>query len=477
MLNSKLATLLRSLDGHALNRFRKYLNSPYFNENQELIILFDQLEPLIKKSQKEPDTIFQKEQLWRCVFPRMAYNDMHFRRLCSDLNKQLEQYLIHDNTRQKPMRELVHLLDVLNQPALHKHFRATLRQIRALEERSPLRNSTYHYTKFLTETYCHTHIEKLGNKSQDFQNLRQADYHLDCFYIIYKLKNYCDSLGYSKMLSVESKIDLPAGYLDSIEQGPYFEEPAVKAYFLVAKMLLYPEEEIHFQELKNLLEQKSPHFNQEELDVLYIHLKNYCISTKINSGRHEYFNELFEIFQSLIEKGIIFKNDLLLPQDYKNIITVGVHVKAFDWVEDFIQKYTERLPKDNQENARIYNLAKVYFHQEDYEKVIEQLREVEYKNLVYALGGKLMLLKTYYELKELDALDSLIDSFRVYLRRNKLISREVRQQYMNVLRFVKKLSALPSRERQLIDKTKQQIVNCKALASKQWLLDKVDEMN
>ena len=73
--------------------------------------------------------------------------------------------------------------------------------------------------------------------------------------------------------------------------------------------------------------------------------------------------------------------------------------------------------------------------------MIEQLQEVEYKNHVYALGGKLTLLKTYYELKEYIALDSLTDSFRIYIRRNKIISREVKQQYLNVLRFVKKLSS------------------------------------
>ena len=471
MLQSKLVILLESLDKQGFNRFRQYLHSPFFNENQQLILLFDELKALLADRAAANGNI--KVQIWKAIYPSTPYNDLYFRRLCSDLNKQLEQFLIHTHSRQNPMKELVNLLEVLNQPELHKHFRATLRQIRALEERSPLRNSSYHYAKYLTESHCHTHIEKLGNKRQDFQNLEQADYHLDCFYVIQKLKNYCDSLGYSKMLSIESQVELPDGYLDNIEKDVYFKEPAVRAYFLVAKMLLEPDEERHFQQLKTLLENKSQHFNREELDVLYIHLKNYCISTKINSGRHEYFNELFEIYKSLLEKGLLFKNEILLPQAYKNLITVGLHVKAFDWVEQFIQSYTDRLPKENQDNARNYNLAKVYFHQKDYEKVIEQLREVEYKNLVYALGGKLMLLKTYYELNELNALDSLIDSFRVYLRRNKLISREVRQQYMNVLRFVKKLSTVLPGDKELLIKTKQQIVSCKALASKQWLLDKV----
>ena len=86
-----------------------------------------------------------------------------------------------------------------------------------------------------------------------------------------------------------------------------------------------------------------------------------------------------------------------------------------------------------------------------------------------------MLLKTYYELKEVNALDSLIDSFRIYLHRNKLISRDVRQQYMNVLRFVRKLPLEKTYDKESVQKLKGQIESCKALAAKQWLLEKVDE--
>ena len=121
-----------------------------------------------------------------------------------------------------------------------------------------------------------------------------------------------------------------------------------------------------------------------------------------------------------------------------------------------------------------YNLAKVYFHKEDYQKVIEQLREVEYKNLSYTMGGRLMLLKTYYELNELDALESLLDSYGIYLRRNKLISREVKQQLMNGIRFTRKLASLAPYDKPGIQKLKTQINNCKALAAKKWLLEKVE---
>ena len=121
-------------------------------------------------------------------------------------------------------------------------------------------------------------------------------------------------------------------------------------------------------------------------------------------------------------------------------------------------------------------MAKVYFYQNQYNDVIELLREVEYKSHVYALGGKLLLLKTYYELKEYSPLDSLTDSFRIYIRRNKIISKEVKQQYLNLLRFVKKLSSTIAGDKKAVEKIRTQIAKCKALAGKKWILEKVEEL-
>jgi alpha-amylase/alpha-mannosidase (GH57 family) len=116
------------------------------------------------------------------------------------------------------------------------------------------------------------------------------------------------------------------------------------------------------------------------------------------------------------------------------------------------------------------------FTEKQYENVIELLREVEYENVTYALGGKLMLLKTYYELDELTPLDSLLDSFRIYLRRNQLISREIKQQYLNVLRIVKRMAQVAPYDRKAIEKLRNQVDKSNSLADKNWILAKLKEL-
>ncbi len=477
MLSDKLISLLNTFSKPQLNNFKKYLSSPFFNENQDLISLFDiinyQLASPVNNGEKYPQ--LEKENVWKKLFPQKKYKDVQLRRLCSDLTKMAHSFLAYKQFKNTPFQEQTYLLSAINEPDLNKHFTGIVRQTRDLQQRVGFRDDEFHYNTFLIEQNCHKHLEQMKKKPDNLENLENADYHLDCFYITKKLKNYCDFLGYKNFLSFDSKVQLFPSFLEIIKESEFRKEPSVNAYYLVAQMLLNPEDESFAEALKQLLFEQSDKFSPEEIKLLYIHLKNYYITIKINAGLHEYYNNLFEIFKMQINQGNILDNGLITAQNYKNIISVGLHLKQFDWVEDFIQNFTDKLPKEVQDNNLKYNLAKVYFYKGEYEEVIDQLREVEYRTLVHSLGGKLILLKTYYELKETMALDSLIDSFSIYLRRNRLISKEMKQQYMNVLRFTKKLANIPEYNKNAVEKIKIQINNCKALAAKNWLLEKVEE--
>lgn len=476
MLSKKLISLLQTFSKQDLNQFRKFIHSPYYNENQELIQLFQLINDQLNNSfSKLANISLEKRIIWKKIFGKINYQDTKMRRLSSDLNKLAEQFLILKKLEKEPLKKQIILLQTTNAPPLAKHFTNTLNLTQKAQKKLGFQNASFHYNAYLIEKEQHINAERTEVKTYRMKHLEQADYHLDCYYMIQKLKHYCDVLGYANFREIHAHIQLPPSFLEYIYQSDYIKDVGVYTYYLIAQMFLYPENESYFQQLKKTLKNKGNLFPKTELNTLYIHLKNYCIHKKINIGQSSFFLELFDIFKTLLEQEIIIENGIILPQPYKNIITVGLHVQAFEWVENFIQTYTQKLPPENQENALNYNLAKVYFHQKQYEKVIDQLREVEYKSLIYALGGKLMLLKTYYELKEDRALESLIDSFRIYLRRNKLISKDVQQQYLNVLRFVKKMANVAPYDKEAIEKIRLQIDNCKALADKKWIVEKINE--
>lgn len=473
MQNNKLVTLLRSFSKTELTQFKKYLESPFFNENKNLIALYRYLQKNVLKP--TVDISIDKPVIWTVLFKNKPYKDVQMRRLFSDLNQLANGFLAYQQYQKSPALSSVFLMNALQYSELDKQFEGAFRLANLQQEKSGKRNTDFHFHQFLIEKSYHEHIEFKGLKNLTFEHLESADYQLDSFYISQKLKHYCDALGYDNFLSKKINIFFFLNFISDIEDNTFDNEPSIKAYLLVSKMLLNPEDESFFHELKQFLLENQMSFLKNELTILYTHLINYCIDKKINIGKPIFYKNLFEIYKDTLKNEIIFINNEMTFNHYKNIITIGLHVKEFEWVEEFIQIYTPKLPKLHQENALTYNLAQVYFSKKDYPKVIEQLREVEYKNLIYALGGKLMLLKTYYELDEIAALDSLIDSFRIYLRRNRTISKDVRQQYMNVLKFVKKLSGLAPYDKAGLEKVTKEIHECKALAAKNWILEKVGE--
>lgn len=478
MPSKKLIMLLEGFSGFDLNRFRRYLISPYFNENQDIIQLYDLIDSKLReqKISAESDHSAEKERLWKELFGKKGYHDAHMRRLLSELNRHAQGFLALERYRDNELEEKYQLLELFNDRGFSSHFSAIVRQIQKIQAQSNFRDARFHQYLYSLEENLFEQAEKEHKNAEMLASLEKAIYHLDCYFIAQRLKLYHNWLDYKNIFSTPSNVSLPVFFMEWLEESGLLQEPVIYVYYLMSKMLLHPDNDVIFQKLKTYLTKEAACFKKTELVHFYVALINYCIDTKINVGRTEYFKELFEIYQILLEQDLLLKNGVLLPQDYKTIITVGLYVQAFNWVENFIETYTDKLPPADQENAKTYNLAKVYFQQRQYDKVIEQLREVEYQNLNYALGGKLMLLKTYYELHEYLPLDSLAESFRIYLQRNKLISKEVRQQYLNVLRFTKKLSNIRPGDEAAIARIRQQINDCKALADKSWILQKLEEL-
>ena len=186
--------------------------------------------------------------------------------------------------------------------------------------------------------------------------------------------------------------------------------------------------------------------------------------------------ELFHLYNDLINKEIIFLNDELSPWTFKNISVVALRLGKYDWVESFINNYNIKLPPESRDNAVTYNLAQLYFYQKKYDKVIEQLQNVEYEDVSYNLDSKTMLLATYYEIDEMEALYFLLESFRAYLNRHKDIPVSAKKNYSNLIKFTKKLIKIIPGDSKAIKKLREDISQTTGIVSIRWLKEKITQL-
>lgn len=103
---------------------------------------------------------------------------------------------------------------------------------------------------------------------------------------------------------------------------------------------------------------------------------------------------------------------------------------------------------------------------------MDLLLQVEYDDIFLNLDAKIILLKIYLANGDYEALDSLLDSTKVYLgRKGKSVMSYHQENYKNILRFTQKIITLPAYDKKAKATLIKEIKTIRPLTERQWLLD------
>jgi len=157
------------------------------------------------------------------------------------------------------------------------------------------------------------------------------------------------------------------------------------------------------------------------------------------------------------------------------VVSVGLSLGKFEWVEQFVTDYEKRLPIGFRETAMAYNRANLHFHKRSYSEALKTLSQVEFSDVFYALGTRKMMVMIYFERNDEEALLSLLSSFRLFLKRNKLISEANRKAYRNFIQWVQMLNRRRGEDKEGIAKLVKEIKATQPLVEEKWLLQVVED--
>jgi len=477
MKDSKLIAVLQTLSTKELNRFGEYLQSPYFNKNETLSILFEYLKRLAPNFS---DThLISRAYIFEYLYGSRLYDELFLNNILSRLLRLLLEFLAQEEYNNKPQTQELQILKQLRQRKLSdKHINSTLKKFD--NNRSPAMEFLFHcWDNFLLHRELDLQFLSKGGRVYN-EHLQLKNHQLDVLFIGEKLKIACDMLS----RNIVAKVNYNPTFLVEIQQlfarqteHPLLQEPLIAIYYGILTTIQNPSDENNYLILCDVLYQHYQQFAKEELMDMYGYLLNYCIR-QINEGKIKFYEDIWKHYLFLVEKRIIYINNLLPAWEYKNIVTTALRLKKYQEAEAFANQYKSDLPEDIRDNAYNYNLAAIYYGQKQYKKALLMLHNVEFSDATYHLGAKIIQIKSYYELNETDALYSLTDSFSMYLRRNKLISDYIKQANSHFLRFVKKL--YQHKEQKLLNsKTNLQkplaalmieLENTRPIANKDWLL-------
>lgn len=469
MREGKLYQAIIQLNGHELNRLHRFVLSPFFNRNESILRLFEWIKEDLKRDKTEN---ISKEELWAICFTKESkFDDGRFRKLQSDLLKLVEDYYAQESFEANPIHKAKYLLETIYDKGLDKLQSGALKSAQSLVEDQELQPASFYYYQYELEQSIYD-LNRSEMERNTKSNIERIALNLDRFYLAEKLRYYCTVLNHQHLAALNYKMLFIDEIIEHVEKHDYSDVPPIVIYYQILLTYKEPENATHYDRLKSLIEQHIKLFPETEAKEILDAALNYSLK-RMNSGEVAYIRETFELYVKSLESGILYVHGKISPWSFKNIVTTGLRLNEFDWIENFIQNFSPHLDEKYRTNAITFNLAQLYFYKKEYQKVIQQLSQVEYDDMTYNLNSKTLLMASYYELDEIEALGSLLDTFRVYLNRNKELPATRRKHYLNTIGIVRKLSKITNGDSKQIEKLTNEVETTQGVVSKNWILEKL----
>ncbi len=485
MRNSRLIKIIQTLSPSEFRRFIDYIKSPYFNKNERLTKL---IEAIHQSAPEFGEASLSKKQLFKVMYGKSVFVEQQVHDALSQLLRLLERFLAQEKFQEDASSEYVYLLSSLNQRNVDDHFSRVYKKAQKILLKQNLPSESHYYKQYLlNDVAVEFESKKRIRSSQDSfdEELLELNRMLDKYYLLTKLHFACEILNRKNIVrsfSFPHMLEEIQQFLAQ-EDHPYADDPIITIYYTIFQMLKDPDQTQHFNRLIVLLEQHVNHFTKNELERLYGHAQNYC-ATKINQGNSDYYQQLFRIYRQLLENDILIRDGYLAHWYMKNIVTIGLRLKEYDWVESFLNTYERKLHPEVKEHVYAFNKANLLFETNRYSEAKLLLQQVEFTDVLYHLSAKSILLKIHYEEKDDDSMSYLIQAFQVFLRRNKHLSKKHYQNHIHFIRFSKKLFHLHLQSDRIRDerfdtrlqKIESELTKTKSVAYLSWLKLKLRDL-
>lgn len=445
-----------------LGRFRKFVASPYFNKRKELLSM---LHFLIGLWPGFASSELDKAACFEAVFPGQPYDDKQFRYLSSNLYQLAEQFWIAERQGLETLRNETLLMDCLSQRNLEKEYRQTRRRMERHIKKKEARNSEYFLQQLQWAEVEESHFERQRIRQYDESIQRVAD-NLDRYYHLRRLQFSCGMLDRQTIIKGDYELNISSHWLAHLQHQQFFGEPVIELYFTIFQALLDEEDTTHFGRLQGMLAHHAANIAKENLKDIYLFAINYC-ARKIRQGKEDYIGQALQLYLDGIESEILIDNGHLSPWAFTNVVKLALRLRRYQWIEHFIQRYAPALPDAFRENALHYNLAELYYYTRRFDLAQEHLNQVAFSDMNYYLGARVMLAKIYYETEATEPLLSLLAAFTIFLKRNKLISTDLKQTFLN---FCDILFQIIKGKRRHWKKLGAKIRNTRLLTDRNWLL-------
>jgi hypothetical protein len=490
VINTKLLKILKSFSSEEIRDFSSYVDSPFFNTTNTEARLYKILK---KHYPKFKPNALKQEKLFDKLFPGRKYNDGTMRNLFSELITHAENFLVLTDYKEDEFDYSKRLLNQYNKRELDKLFKINIKRAFKALDGIKVKDENYFYKKYVLETlkyeFYSTRIP-VGKSQPVFIQRKDVIENYMYYILITKLKDYFDMINAEKLL----KFNYQYTFFDEIMQHVSLHKRDYKKIILIdilhRFLLLYKEvqTEQFEDELKELIDSNKESINKNDYRNFMLEIYNYYKS-KESTGDRKYGAKSFQLMKKLLGEGIFYqKNGQLTAHTFINLTASALLEKELDWTDKFINEYKNKVQSDQRENAFLFSSATLYFVRAEnssgklkkkyYSISLDYLARVKTEDFYYMTRVKNMLIRIYYELNEIELAISILESYRHFLSKTKVMPEELYERNINFINFTGKLIKYKTQSLNItLEQLRDDIVSTKLVSYRGWLLSKISDLN
>ncbi|MFA5405352.1 MAG: hypothetical protein WC358_10495, partial [Ignavibacteria bacterium] len=333
MYKYKFLNMLDSLSDKEFKTLGKFINSPYFNESKHMAGFYE----FIKKYyHNHTFDMVTTELISSYIFKTKKFNSVRTRKLISDFNNLIENFLVHYSLDKDIIGKKAYLTNQLKNKELVKFYNNEIDEIKELMNNSQWDSKNYYYTKLklVDEEFLMKKFDmQTDKKISTVKNLVDS---ADQLYIFIRL--YIFHLLVQNNLMGESKIseyglDTFEKLMGNIENNiDKFEskQPRIYLCYLTLKLIKLNSLDKVYQEIENYIEKNRVLLNTKDVEYSVYTIVSHIVN-EITTGKYEKINIAVRVFKRIDEKGFFNNIREINHFTFIQIIIFALHIKDIEY--------------------------------------------------------------------------------------------------------------------------------------------------
>lgn len=485
MNNHKIFDWLRDFDEDYLKNFRDFVDSPYFNSNKKVKILFEIIysaRPDYKSKKLEMKNLLQK------LFPgKEKSSEQALKNLFSEISGLIREFITHNNLKRNEYIQESLYADELFYISKYKEGAKHAENMLAKLKKEDLFSGHYFdaYYKVLNNL---SRFYYMVDRSYDANALGVKSYEVFLLKMIYDFIDLKNGVGtYDRLekgasipefiFTFEDNFKLKE-IIDGLKKYNPKNSDVLDIYYSLFVMMDMENNPVLFSEAKKKIYRNIDKFSYEEKYFLYTALVNYIYS-RLGIDNPEYFKEAFEIIKFFLERGVhkYPGSPYMMNLNYENIYACSTFAEDNEWTENFLTVYKEYLKPEHREIMYHKTMAAFMHSLGKYDEVLKHINSYKPDNVFEKLSVRLYIIIIFYEKGDLErSLYEFDNLVHYYSYNDEKIPKFVDEIMGNMIPALRKLLFAKANNKKVDYADYAKFKDAPDILHKRWIMKKMEEL-